>query len=909
MDLTQSKLTRAEWETIEVPVSDSEKQILQLIIDGYGDVNLRRNSAPSLLAYMKLETSPEFHTYLFKQYFEKSVEEMKTAYHDVLNGLVDEGIAMIKEKQPTAQLPRKTLKTRDLIRIQSMDAKLSSLREDIFEFILLRYCQDTLHGMSSSTNGLQKKRKGSGSAATNSYAFYLYTLLQIRKASIPHLNVHVLAFVDEVIAATTAKQNVRDVLKHAHTFIEKNPDLLKYEDRTLFDHQKRIFTIFRQAPTTPTLVLYTAPTGTGKTLTPLGLVEGHRVIFICAARHVGLALAKSAISMGKRIGIAFGCETASDIRLHYFAASEYTRNRKTGGIGKVDNSVGDKVQLMICDVQSYLISMHYMLAFSPSLENEDDGQETSDTDLITYWDEPTITMDYDDHPLHALIHRNWVENKISKVVLSCATLPREEDIQDTVSHFRATFDGATIHTIASFDCRKSISLLSKDGYPVVPHILFRDVDDLQRCVDHCYQNKTLLRYFDLSSIVRLIEHVHSVPDVLDPAYVADAYFAGGIRDMTMNSIKLYYLDVLRHIVPEHWPTVYDALQSTRIPMFPQGDIHKIRSMGALTSPATSLAGTPLARSVSMAMPPSPSPLSTTAQMHSLVGILFTTQDAHTLTDGPTIFLTEDPEKIGRFYVQQSQIPTRVFQSVAEKIAQNSTWQKRLDALTNTLEDTLASSENKEQSKDVSSSSKGKGGGKYDKKSSRETLSPEIMRLSEQIEQIRAEIKIVALEPTYIPNTQSHQRIWNRTKDGEYNAAAFVPSVDEDSVRDIMSVNVSDDKKLLLLMGIGMFIDEGVANKPYMEIMKRLAHHQQLFMILAASDYVYGTNYQFCHGVIGKDLTKMTQQKTIQAMGRIGRNQIQQEYTIRFRDDAMLLQLFQRPAHNQEAVVMSRLFAE
>ena len=93
------------------------------------------------------------------------------------------------------------------------------------------------------------------------------------------------------------------------------------------------------------MVLYTAPTCTGKTLTPLGLSQGYRIIFICAARHVGLALAKSAVCMGKRIGIAFGCETADDIRLHYYAASEYSINRRSGGIGKVDNTIGDKVQI------------------------------------------------------------------------------------------------------------------------------------------------------------------------------------------------------------------------------------------------------------------------------------------------------------------------------------------------------------------------------------------------------------------------------------------------------------------------------------------------------------------------------------------------------------------------------------
>ena len=51
----------------------------------------------------------------------------------------------------------------------------------------------------------------------------------------------------------------------------------------------------------------------------------------------------------------------------------------------------------------------------------------------------------------------------------------------------------------------------------------------------------------------------------------------------------------------------------------------------------------------------------------------------------------------------------------------------------------------------------------------------------------------------------------------------------------------------------------------------------------------------------------TEQKTIQALGRIGRNHMQQEYSIRFRDDIMLKQLFTRPVENKEAIVMNRLF--
>ena len=45
-------------------------------------------------------------------------------------------------------------------------------------------------------------------------------------------------------------------------------------------------------------------------------------------------------------------------------------------------------------------------------------------DIITYWDEPTITMDYAEHDLHKVIKKNWKENIIPNVVLSSATLPK-----------------------------------------------------------------------------------------------------------------------------------------------------------------------------------------------------------------------------------------------------------------------------------------------------------------------------------------------------------------------------------------------------------------------------------------------------------------------------------------------------
>jgi hypothetical protein len=78
------------------------------------------------------------------------------------------------------------------------------------------------------------------------------------------------------------------------------------------------------------------------------------------------------------------------------------------------------------------------------------------------------------------------------------------------------------------------------------------------------------------------------------------------------------------------------------------------------------------------------------------------------------------------------------------------------------------------------------------------------------------------------------------------------------------------------------------------------------MIIASSDYIYGTNYQFCHGFLSKDL-KLTQEKIIQAMGRIGRNNIQQTYTVRFRDDEQISKLFTSETEKPEIINMNKLF--
>ena len=185
-------------------------------------------------------------------------------------------------------------------------------------------------------------------------------------------------------------------------------------------------------------------------------------------------------------------------------------------------------------------------------------------------------------------------------------------------------------------------------------------------------------------------------------------------------------------------------------------------------------------------------------------------------------------------------------------------------------------------------------------------SPKAKNIEDRINILKSNIKYIALDSNFIPNSVAHQSIWVSDDPAKLVKNAFSPNIDPETVKEIMSLEITDGMKVLLLLGIGVFSES--SNSFYTEIVKRLAHNKKLFIIIATSDYIYGTNYQFCHGYIGKDLAQMSQEKCIQAMGRVGRNGIQQTYSIRFRDNDLLRRLFVNDADKPEVRNMNRLFA-
>jgi hypothetical protein len=449
--MNQTKLTRQEWNAVEIPVSAEEQHVLKFIQAAYHDTTLITNKLNTLYTHLKLTPSPALDVHLYHKFF----------------GDVPWKVPSLKVK----------LKSADKIRLDSC-ATLSK-RTTLFETIVIYLC------------------------STKQY-FHLNWMLSLH---VRHPNPFILDYAKHVLSE--CKCTMQEFTMDAVALLEKNPYVI-HNDIQLYRHQRELFNMCKDP--SPKLILYIAPTGTGKTMSPLALACQYRVIFVCAAKHVGMALIKACVSVGKPCAIGFGCESPSDVKLHNSAAVKATRDRKSGAIRKIDNEFGEKVEILVCDLQSFRYAQAYMYTFFP-MES-----------VLTYWDEPTIAMDEHEHPLHEIIRENWACCSTPIVVLSSATLPNVD---------YTTITDRPVHRIYSYESSKTIQLVTPDNYIVLPHHYCSTPDELMACIAHLEEHLILLKYVDLGEILAFM---HDVP----------VPFCN-IEDITIMNIKRWYLQHLKTI--------------------------------------------------------------------------------------------------------------------------------------------------------------------------------------------------------------------------------------------------------------------------------------------------------------------------------------------------------------------------
>lgn len=714
MDLTQTKLTRDEWNSIELPLPPDELEILRFIQRGFHE-DVVENSMKSLYTYLKLEPNAALDAYLCKH---------------------------LKVTTPFVKI---NLKKADQIRVQS----ISHIPDTVYEKVLLNLCEKKAY-------------------------FHLQWCLRLR---VNKPNPYVLEYV-----RSQMKTDIPTWTRNAVELLERNP-YANFQDRKLYSHQKELFQVAKEEG--PKLILYMAPTGTGKTMSPIGLSEKYVILFVCAAKHVSMALSKMCLSLQKKVAFALGCTEASDIRLHYSAAVDYSKNKRTGGISKVDNSNGSKVEVMITDVQSYLIAMNYMLQFQPKEK------------MLMYWDEPTIAMDVEEHPLHPTLRSLWKENVIPNIVLSSATLPALD-----YTKF------GNVYTIRSHESNKTIPLVNPANEIVMPHHV--PYEELPAVVEHLERHPILLKYVDLGSALRLIKEV--------PFTTAS--------EITVDNIKKVYVGLLKSMTKDEWA----------------------QHQSKLTVPSS---------------------------------IRFCSEDAWTCSYAPSIYIAEDIDKIAAYCLKTAAIPGSLLQELTKQLSYNQGISDKITQLEKDVEDRNKDSEKEKKMRD-------------------ERVSTEVKKIQREIEVLQSSIRPISLPNAYVPNKLEHL-----TRFGQEDKlpVAFASDVDASTIEKVLSTDMEASWKVLLMMGIGVF--SAKATPRYLELVKEQVMKQKMYLIVATSDYIYGTNYQFANLYLGKDM-KLSQEKLIQTLGRVGRGK-QVPYAIRLRDDSFAKILF-TPQDSPESRIMMRLFS-
>lgn len=758
--MDQTKLTKSEWCSIEVPLPANEQRIIEFLGKASHAPDQIEHSLITILDYLKLPQNSAIDLFLCHKYFASQLKNLKY-------------------KLPAKEQIK--LKKADQIRLNTSTEQIPPT---LYECILLDICKLCI---------------------TNPHHYY--TLYQLFSYQIPNVNSYVKDCIQQLLDSHVF--NLKDIVINSVTILENNSYLYKYKPLQLYEHQKQLFRVC--AYTHPKLILYTAQTGQGKTLSPIGASNFYdSIIFMCAHRHIALSLARAAIAVKKKIATAFGAKSKEDIKLHYYAVTKCTRDKRNGKIKQVDNSEGNKVEMMICDIESFVHAKEYMLQFKQGNR------------MMVWLDEPTITLDYEDHPLHSLYSQNWKSNtEITTVVLSSATLP--SDIQTTIDSFKRTFSDAEIYTVSSYDTSKTVQLLNTENQIEMPHYHCKTYQELQKCITFLESKRLLMKYIDLHAIVQFVQR-HSV----------DFSYFKTVQDVSIENIKRFYIHVLRTFTEESWPTVYKAELLQRISLQPT--------------------------------------------------IEFCTKDAHTLEHGPTIYITNDVDNVSKYCIKTASIPDTVLSTILKNLGHNANISEKITQLEKDLEDANSKEEDKE------------------KKMLKNQLTPEVRAIQNKLSELYEQILPMVLPDEFIPNKKSHLLKYGHV---DKLNTVFSSNIDPSTAKEILSLDIDNKWKLLLLMGIGVFAKH--TNSKYMEIMKELATQQYLFMIIADSDYIYGTNYMFCQGYIGNGM-QLTPEKIIQAIGRVGRGQQGQQNSIRFRNIHDIELLFLPQSYNPEVENFKKIYS-
>ena len=201
MDFNQRKLIKSEWESIEVPVSNEEKHILNMIVKGSNNVNIRINNNLSILSYLKIDFSEKINDFIYIKYCKDRCDALKK---EVIELFPDYNIKDIKVVIK--------LNSADKIRLEKNSLEDIINKKDLYENVIIYHISKLVKYIKK--NNIEE------------FVFHYFTVDKLLKNSINFLNTHILSFCNDIINAFRSHINMTDLIKNGDKLIEKNKVIL-----------------------------------------------------------------------------------------------------------------------------------------------------------------------------------------------------------------------------------------------------------------------------------------------------------------------------------------------------------------------------------------------------------------------------------------------------------------------------------------------------------------------------------------------------------------------------------------------------------------------------------------------------------------------------------------------------------
>ena len=182
MDLKQIKLSKSEWDGIEISVSKSELDILRLITSGFLNVNLKVNKTNSIFTHLKIEYNPQIEEFLYVKFFADKIKLMVEKYN-ILFIRFGADPTTKKNKNNLVELENNIyyINVASIVRLKSSDqirlSRLNSLNDDtnMYEVVLYNHLEQMIEHKYSN-----KK----------TWIYFYYTLTKLIQNNVEKVNKH-----------------------------------------------------------------------------------------------------------------------------------------------------------------------------------------------------------------------------------------------------------------------------------------------------------------------------------------------------------------------------------------------------------------------------------------------------------------------------------------------------------------------------------------------------------------------------------------------------------------------------------------------------------------------------------------------------------------------------------------------